>query len=115
MTNRSAIGGCPMRELRRLCNVLDEQPNTRAANAVRLQLLTGARLGEVLSSRKEDFDLQRGVWTKLSAQALAMVTSIIETGDPCSSFLVPGNKPAQPLREIKKFWSNVLLRSGIAN
>jgi integrase len=82
-------------ELRRLCNVLDEHPNTRAANAVRLQLLTGARLGEVLSSRKEDFDLHCGVWTKpahqtkqkrtehlpLSAQALALVTSIIETGD----------------------------------
>ena len=34
-------------ELRRLCRVLDEHPNTRAANAVRLQLLTGARLGEV--------------------------------------------------------------------
>jgi integrase len=42
-------------ELRRLCKVLEEHTNTRAANAVRLQLLTGARLGEVLSSRKEDF------------------------------------------------------------
>ena len=51
-------------ELRRLCGVLDQHPNTRAANAVRLQLLTGARLGEVLGSRKEDFDLERGVWTK---------------------------------------------------
>ncbi len=38
--------------------------NTRAANAVCLQLLTGARLGKVLSSRKEDFYLHRGTWTK---------------------------------------------------
>ena len=37
-------------ELRRLCRVLDEHPNQRASNAVRLQLLTGARLGEVLKS-----------------------------------------------------------------
>jgi integrase len=79
-------------ELRRLCEVLEEHPNTRAANAVRLQLFSGARLGEVLGSRKEDFDLERGVWTKpshqtkqkrtehlpLSAQAMALIASIIE-------------------------------------
>src|SRR3954470_7175576 len=53
-------------ELRRLCRVLDEHPNQRASNAVRLQLLTGARLGEVLKAERSDFDLQRGVWTKPS-------------------------------------------------
>jgi integrase len=116
-------------ELRHLCAVLDEHPNTRAANAVRLQLLTGARLGEVLTSRKEDFDLHRGIWTKpshqtkqkrtehlpLSAQALILVTLIIETSDVGSPFLFPGNKPGQPLREIKKFWSAVMRKAGIAN
>jgi integrase len=116
-------------ELRHLCAVLDEHPNTRAANAVRLQLLTGARLGEVLTSRKEDFDLHRGIWTKpshqtkqkrtehlpLSAQALILVTLIIETSDAGSPFLFPGNKPGQPLREIKKFWSAVMRKAGIAN
>jgi integrase len=116
-------------ELRRLCAVLDEHPNKRASNAVRLQLLTGARLGEVLTSRKEDFDLHRGIWTKpshqtkqkrtehlpLSAQALILVTLIIETSDAGSPFLFPGNKPGQPLREIKKFWSAVMRKAGIAN
>jgi integrase len=116
-------------ELRHLCAVLDEHPNTRAANAVRLQLLTGARLGEVLTSRKEDFDLHRGIWTKpshqtkqkrtehlpLSAQALILVTLIIETSDAGSPFLFPGNKPGQSLREIKKFWSAVMRKAGIAN
>jgi integrase len=116
-------------ELRRLCAALDEHTNTRAANAARLQLLTGARLGEVLSSRKEDFDLDRGVWTKpshqtkqkrteylpLGAQALALVASIIEVSDPNSPFLFPGNKPSQPLREIKKFWSALMRKAGITN
>ena len=116
-------------ELRCLCAVLDEHPNTRAANAVRLQLLTGARLGEVLTSRKEDFDLRRGIWTKpshqtkqkrtehlpLSAQALALVASIIEASDANSPFVFSGNKPGQPLREIKKFWSAVLRQAGITN
>jgi len=52
MTNRSTIGGCPIPSFATM-HVLDEHPNTRAANAIRLQLLTGARLGEVLGSRKE--------------------------------------------------------------
>ena len=51
-------------ELQRLCAVLDRHPNQRAANAVRLQLLTGARMGEVLGAKKADFDLNRGVWMK---------------------------------------------------
>jgi integrase len=116
-------------ELRRLCAALDEHSNTRAANAVRLQLLTGARLGEVLTSRKDDFDLHRGIWTKpshqtkqkrtehlpLSAQALALVASIIEASDTNSPFVFPGNKPGQPLREIKKFWSALLRQTGITN
>jgi integrase len=116
-------------ELGRLCSALDEHPNVRAANAVRLQLLTGARLGEVLASRKDDFDLQRGVWTKpshqtkqkrtehipLSAQATALIASILETSDPRSSFLFPGNTPGQPLRELKKFWAGVMRRTEITN
>jgi integrase len=116
-------------ELYRLCAALDGHPNGRAAHAIRLQLLTGARLGEVLGSRKKDFDLERGVWTKpvhqtkqkrtehlpLSAQALTLVASIIEVSDPDSPFLFPGNKPGQPLREIKKFWSAVLRQAGITN
>ena len=116
-------------ELRRLCAVLEDHPNKRAANAVRLQLLTGSRLGEILSSRKEDFNLRRGVWTKpshqtkqkrtehlpLSAQATGLTASIIETSDPGSPFLFPGNKPGQPLREVKKFWSTVMRQSSITN
>ena len=116
-------------ELRRLCSALDEHPNARAANAIPLQLLTGARLGEVLGSRKSDFDLDRGVWTKpshqtkqkrtehlpLSAQALALVALFIQKGNSCSPCLFPGNKPGQPLREIKRFWTTVMKRAGIAD
>lgn len=116
-------------ELRQLSAVLDEHPNTRAANAVRLQLLTGARLGEVLTSRKEDFDLRRGVWIKpahrtkqkrtehlpLSTQALSLIASIIETSAPGCHFPFPGNKPGQPLRDLKKFWKTAMLRAGITN
>ncbi|MEM9625356.1 MAG: site-specific integrase [Pseudomonadota bacterium] len=105
-------------ELKRLCTVLDQHPNQRAANAVRLQLLTGARLGEVLKARHGDFDIERGVWTKpshhtkqkrtehvpLSAQALALVARIIDASAGNSAYLFPGEVPGKPLQDIKKFW-----------
>ncbi len=53
-------------ELSRLTAALDRHANIKAADAIRLQLLTGARIGEILTARWEDFDLQRGVWTKPS-------------------------------------------------
>ena len=116
-------------ELRRLCAVLDRHPNQRAANAVRLQLLTGARMGEVLNARKDAFDLERGVWTKpshqtkqkrtehvpLSAQALILVTVATGASEPASPHLFPGNVPDQPLRDVKKFWASALREAGIAD
>src|SRR6202023_953729 len=51
----------------------------------------------------------------LSAQALALIASTIETSNPHSPFLFPGNKPGQPLREIKKFWSAIMRKAGITN
>lgn len=53
-------------ELSRLANALDTHSNQNAANAVRLQLLTGARIGEVKNARWSDLDLERGFWTKPS-------------------------------------------------
>ena len=44
-----------------------------------------------------------------------LIASIVETSGPDSPFLFPGNKPGQPLREIKKFWSAVMRKAGIAN
>lgn len=44
------------------------RPNRRTyRNAIRLLLLTGARRGEVMNARWEQFDLQGGVWTKPAA------------------------------------------------
>src|SRR3954454_1065267 len=53
-------------ELKQLLGVLAAHPNRRAANAVCLQLLTGARIGEVLAAHWSEIDFERGVWTKPS-------------------------------------------------
>ena len=67
--------------------------------------------------------LRWGTWEKqkrtehlpLSAQALALIVSIVETRDPDTSFFFPGNRPGRPLREIKKFWGAVMRRAGITD
>ena len=108
-------------ELVRLLRVLSEHPNRRASNAVRMQLLTGARIGEVLRAEWRDIDFDRGVWTKpshhtkqnrteyvpLSGQVLALLQSMRSSADPGIPFLFPGNVPGKPLTALKKFWRSV--------
>ncbi len=116
-------------ELRQLLGALSEHPNQRAANAVRFQLLTGARIGEVLASRWSDVDMERGVWIKpshhtkqkrtehlpLSAPALALLSAMREQADASDRFLFPGNTPDKPLQGIKKFWSGITEQVGLEN
>jgi integrase len=52
-------------EITRLLKVLDQHPGS-PANLVKWLLLTGCRAGEARTARWEDFDLDRGVWTKPS-------------------------------------------------
>lgn len=115
-------------ELRRLMAVLADHPNQRAANAVRFQLLTGARIGEVMSARWSDIDFERGVWTKpshhtkqkrtehlpLSAPALALLAGMKESAGT-KDYLFPGDAPEKPLQRIKKFWRNVTEQAGLEN
>lgn len=114
-------------ELGRLLGALSTHPNQRAANAVRLQLLTGARIGEVLSARWSDVDLSRGVWIKpshhtkqkrtehlpLSAPALALLAEMREQAGAAERYLFPGNAPDKPLQGIKKFWGNITEQAGL--
>jgi len=51
-------------EKERLLNALKEMPNQKAANAIRMLLLTGARRTEVFGARWEEIDLELGIWTK---------------------------------------------------
>jgi integrase len=117
------------RELSQLLSVLMAHPNQRAANAVRLQLLTGARLGEVLKARWSDVDLERGVWTKpshhtkqkrtehipLSGPTLTLLTDMREKAGSAEPNLLPGNASGRPLQDIKKFWKSVTKQAGIAD
>jgi integrase len=56
-----------MDELVRLSAALDEFHDQQTANIIRLLLLSGARVGEVVKARWADIDLNEGRWTKPSA------------------------------------------------
>jgi len=116
-------------ELTRLLGALSGHPNQRAANAVRFQLLTGARVGEVLSASWSDIDLARGVWTKpshhtkqkktehipLSAPALALLAEMRRAARADDPYLFAGDAPGKHLQGIKRFWRSITERAGLTN
>lgn len=107
-------------ELKRLTKALEEHANQNAANAIRLQLLTGARIGEVLSAEWQDFDLERGVWIKpshhtkqkrtehlpLSSAAVELIKAIRRQHN--SRFLFPSSRIDAPIQDLKRFWKAVI-------
>ncbi|MEM6311953.1 MAG: site-specific integrase [Pseudomonadota bacterium] len=114
-------------ELQRLLVALSTHPNQVAANAIRLQVLTGARIGEVLTAKREDFDLERAVWTRpshhtkkkrrkhllISAATRDLLTAMKAEASTKSCWLFPGCSPDQPYKDLKRFWRAVTTSAGL--
>lgn len=119
----------PDDELNRLLAALLDHPNRRAATVLKFHLLTGARIGEVLSARWDDIDFDRGVWTKpshhtkqkrkehlpLSGPALALLSDMRSRSDPSEVYLFPGDMPEKSLQGIKRFWKRLRDQAGLQN
>jgi integrase len=93
-----------------------------AVAAIRLLILTGARLREILHARWEHVDFERGVIflpdsktgkkpIYLSAASLAILAALprIE-GNP---FVIPGEKARQPRVDLKRPWAAVTKAVGL--
>jgi integrase len=119
-------------EIRRLVAALTQHSEKISANAIRLLLLTGARRGEVLSARWDQFDLAGGVWLKpsahtkqkrshrvpLSAPALELLADMRREATDGCPYVFPSLKASRPatngapavhapLTEVKRTWASV--------
>lgn len=112
-------------ELQKLYDVLDLYHNQSVANAIRLLVLTGSRKNEVLGAMWDQFDLEKGVWTKpahstkqkkivhlpLSTQVINLLKEIKEQA--ATPYLFPGKVPGTPLKDIKKGWQTISKQAGL--
>ena len=114
-------------ELQNLYDVLDLYHNQSVANAIRLLVLTGSRRSEVLGAKWDQFDLEKGVWTKpshmtkqkktehlpLSTQVVSLLKNIKE--EATTPYLFPGKVGGKPLQDIKKAWKTISTQAGLTN
>ena len=79
-------------ELVRLTAALAGHSDQQAANIVRLLLLTGARRGELLAATWNQFDLEKGIWTKPGATTKQKTDHVIPLSAPARQLLADLHK-----------------------
>ena len=106
-------------EISRLLREADNIDDKIAPVVIRLLLLTGARLGEVLKAKWEHFDLEEGIWTKpsshtkqkllhrvpLSGEAILILKKLKKSSE--SEYLFP-TKNGTPKKDIKWSWGKII-------
>jgi integrase len=124
-------------ETRRLTAALAAHPQQTTANAIRLLVLSGARRGEVLNARWDEFDLEAGVWTKPSAHVKTKVPHRVPLSAPtrqllvgmkaealreegrrageASPYLFPGRSTRGALTELTKSWAAICKAADLKN
>jgi integrase len=114
-------------ELRRLGQVLDEMEAERlelpsAVAAIRLLLLTGCRLNEIMKLRWDHVDLahavlrlpdsKSGAKTVQIGQAAVGVLAAMER-QPFNPHVIAGTQAGKPLSDLQPFWQRVRARAGL--
>jgi integrase len=131
-------------EVKALGKTLSESPAQDSADVVRLLLLTGARVGEVLSMRWDQLDLVAGVWTKpaattkqnkvhrvpLSGPAVTVLkkrlpaskgsraskeSTLVRSAKKGNPWVFPGEGADGHMTTIRTFWAAVCKRAKIKN
>ena len=114
-------------ELRRLGQVLDEMEAERvelpsAIAAVRLLLLTGCRLNEIMKLRWEDVDLAHSVLrlpdSKTGAKTVRLgraAVAVIKRIERCrfNPHVIVGTQAGKPLSDLQPFWRRLRARAGL--
>jgi len=112
-------------EIERLGSVLSEaervgSESSSAIAAVRLLLLTGCRVGEILRLRWHDIDFELAVLrlqdTKTGPQTRplgAAALRFLDTLPRENEWVIPGRDPGAPLVNLAKPWGRIRKRAGI--
>jgi integrase len=122
--------------LTRLHAALNEYQDQRASNAIRLILLTGSRKSEVLKATWDEFDLERGVWSKpshhtkqkklehvpLNSPALDLLCGMFSWAKECHALepedamgpLFPGKDGKAARVSLRKPWIQICKTAGLA-
>jgi integrase len=124
-------------ELERLLTAIAECESIVAVRAIRLLMLTGARVSELLQTEWSQVNLATGVWSKppsstktaiwhtipLSPPACQIFAELraeaearaANTSQPVSRWVFPAGKTDRPVVTIKAAWAGILKRAGIDN
>lgn len=114
-------------ELKRLDEVLGEMESERvepasAIAAVRLLVLTGCRLNEIMKLRWEHVDLPAGMLrlpdSKTGAKTVHLGQAAADalaalSRDTFNPHVIPGTLPGKPLSDLQPFWRRVRTRVGL--
>ncbi len=110
-------------EITALSKALNEYPHQQPVNVIKMLLFTGARIGEVLSSRWQQFDFEQGTWVKKAAetkqnkehivQLNAPIISVLKSIDRISDYVFPGKTPDTHLTTIQRHWVIIRKKAGI--
>jgi G3E family GTPase len=92
-------------ELSRLFAALLDEPNTVVANALRLMLLTGTGVEDVLSADWRQFDLERGTWTRSAMVLGKAVPKRVQLGEATLALLAAMR--VQSSRDSEYLFANV--------
>ncbi len=114
-------------EINSLAAALDAATDTRAADVIRMCMLTGARLGEVRQARFEQFNLEHMSWSKPPAMTKQRRVHRVPISDETASivrqrqlllprgtpWLFPSDTPGQPVQEVRRFWAQIQKECGL--
>ena len=115
-------------EISSLAAALDAAEDRRAADIIRMCMLTGARLGEVRQARFEQFNLEQLSWSKppamtkqrrvhrvpISEETAIIVRQCLLLVPRGMPWLFPGDTPGQPVQEVRRFWAQIQKQTGLA-
>jgi integrase len=108
-------------EIHKLAEALDASEDRRAADIIRMCMLTGARVGEVRQARFEHFNLEQLSWSKPASMTKQRKIHRLPISDEAAAIvrqrqllvprgcvlLFPGDVPGQPVKEIRRFWASI--------